>query len=264
MEFTFGIITGGGADRLIKKCVESIRQEKIPKYEIIIVGESSAFGDDVRVIEFDESIKKAWITKKKNIVAQYAKYENIVFLHDYVSLTPGWYEGFLKFGNNFELCITKVLTVIGTRYRDYCLFKPLNSLEPPQTLLPYDFKPTAPFNRLMYVSGTYYIVKRSIALQYPLDERLGWGMAEDLVFCYALADAGIRISCNPNSAVELMKLKLDQHLIGNPIDIATLEEYMKNSDEVILSHVDSQKAYVEYILLNEFGVELSLGRAIKS
>ena len=264
MEFTFGIITGGGMDRLLKQCVESIRQENIPKYEIIIVGESSAFGDDLRVIDFDESVKDAWITRKKNIVAQNAKYENIVLMHDYVILKPGWYEGFLKFGNNFQICVNKILTNKGNRYRDYCIFKSLASLESIQTLLPYDFKPTGPFNRLIYASGTYYVVKRSIALQYPLDERLGWGMAEDLVFCYTLTDAGIQISCNSNSSVQLLKEKGDQDYIGAPIDTKFLEEYMKNSAEVILSHVDSQKAYVEGILSNECGVELSLGRSIKS
>jgi len=204
IDFTFGIITSGGADANLDIIVKSIEQQNIPNYEIIIVGQTCIKGNLVRVIPFDESIKKAWITKKKNIIAQEAKYENIVFLHDYVKFCPGWYEGFLKFGNHFKICVNRITNLSGKRFRDFCLFKEF--LTTP-TLLPYSSKLSPSLSKLAYVSGTYYIVKRDVALRYPLDERLGWNQGEDVLFSQTLSKGGILFECNSFSTVSLLKEK---------------------------------------------------------
>jgi len=204
IDFTFGIITdSASASANIEKIVQSIKQQNIPNYEIIIVGETCVKGEFIQVIPFDENIKRGWITKKKNIIAQEAKYENIVLLHDYVELSRGWYEGFLKFGNSFKICINKI-TMNGKRFRDFCLFKEF--LTTP-TLLPYSAKLSPSLSKLAYVSGTYYVVKREIALRFPLDERLSWGQGEDVLFSQALSKNGILFECNPFSTVTLLKEK---------------------------------------------------------
>lgn len=205
IDFTFGIITAGEADINIERIVQSIELQNIPNYEIIIVGETCVKGDSIRVIPFDETIQKAWITRKKNIIAQQAKYENIVFLHDYVGLSPGWYEGFLKYGNDFKICMNKITNPSGKRFRDFCLFKeflPINT-----TLLPYSCKLSPSLSKLAYVSGTYYVIKRELANQYPLDERLSWSQGEDVLFSQALSKADIVFDCNPFSTVILLKEK---------------------------------------------------------
>ena len=33
-------------------------------------------------------------SKKKNIITQNAKYENIVYMHDYIVLDNNWYKGY--------------------------------------------------------------------------------------------------------------------------------------------------------------------------
>ena len=38
-----------------------------------------------------------------------SKFENIVYLHDYVYLDKSWYEGFLKYGNNFEVVVNRII-----------------------------------------------------------------------------------------------------------------------------------------------------------
>ena len=111
MDFTFGIITDGSSDDFIIKIIASIEEQQIPNYEIIIVGNSKITPTThLKVIEFDESIKNKWITRKKNIICEEAQYENIVLMHDYISLDTGWYKGFLKFGNTFGFCITPIKT----------------------------------------------------------------------------------------------------------------------------------------------------------
>jgi len=66
MEFTFGIITAGDNDHYIQTIIDSIRENHIPIYEIIIVGNTKIQQDGIiRVFEFDETIRAGWITKKK-------------------------------------------------------------------------------------------------------------------------------------------------------------------------------------------------------
>ena len=64
MKFTFGIITGN-AGQQIHDIIDSIEKQEIPEYEIIIVGSSDIIRNHTTNIPFDESIKNAWITKKR-------------------------------------------------------------------------------------------------------------------------------------------------------------------------------------------------------
>jgi hypothetical protein len=78
--FTFGIITVYEDKQRLSEMVENIRNLQVPNFEILIVGggdSSGIDGHDVVKIDFDESIKPRWITRKKNILVQNAKYENI-------------------------------------------------------------------------------------------------------------------------------------------------------------------------------------------
>lgn len=183
MDFTFGIITDGNYDPMVDKIISSIRDEKIPNYEIIIVGNSKITGDDIKVIPFDENIKWRWITRKKNIITENAKYENIVYLHDYVYLLPGWYDGWLKFGENFKACMNIILNEDGTRFRDWLLWdNPLDEnnryiINNSEHIIPYH---VTNLSRYMYFSGAYWVAKKEIMEKYPLDERLVWNEGEDV------------------------------------------------------------------------------------
>lgn len=210
MEFTFGIITSGMNDTLLEKVVQSIHNQSISTYEIIIVGNTNLKFDNCIHVPFDESIKPAWITKKKNIISTMANYENIVLLHDYVCLIDGWYKGFLEFGNDYQVCTTKIIQVNGDRYIDYFLSPhgdAFKSYIPKQRMLPYDFKLTPQLSKLCYLSGTYYCIKKHIALEYPLNEKLSWCQAEDIELFQRLGLNGIVIKCNSNSTVQLLKAK---------------------------------------------------------
>lgn len=225
MDFTFGIVTQGDNEDFLKKLINSIHAQNIPHYEIIIVGNTSIADEKICKISFDENIKKGWITKKKNIIYETAKYDNIVLLHDYLILCDKWYEGFLKF-EDFDICVTKIITKNGNRFRDYTLFPyglgyPYNQ----RALIPYDYKISSPLSRLMYVSGAYYIIKKSIALKYPLNEKLLWGHGEDAELSKRLIKDNIVIKCNAHSIIQLQKEKHQQdweHAL-TPDDIRNLE-----------------------------------------
>jgi hypothetical protein len=222
MDFTFGIITSGQWDGDVLTMIYSIIRNNIPNYEIIIVGNTKIMETDrIRVIEFDETIKSGWITRKKNLIALNAKYENIVLMHDYIMLADDWYSGFLKYGNDFEWCITKIITVEGYRFRDYTLFpsgleqfnisyspaKDIDDYFNYHCLLPYDFENTIQTNKYMYISGAYYVIKRNIAITHLLDENLTHCGGEDVEYSKRLHQHGIIIKCNPYSCVQLLKPK---------------------------------------------------------
>ena len=211
MEFTFGIITDGINDHFINQTIQSIYNNNIEIYEIIIVGNSNIVQNDkIKVIPFDENIKKSWITKKKNIIAENAKFENIVIMHDYIILENDWYSGFIKWGNNFDICVNRIKNNDGTRYRDYVIARDLMYNMPDyieSCLLPYDFENNEISNKFMYVSGSYYVIKKNIALDFKLNEKLIWGQGEDYELSMRLHKAKIIIKCNSFSTISLLKQK---------------------------------------------------------
>ena len=208
MNVTFGVITTGNNDHILSTVIESIIKQNIPYYEIIIIGNTSISHEFVKKIEFDESIRPNWITRKKNMICEQAMYDNIVLVHDYIAFCDDWYQGFLQFGSDFEICVTKIKTIDGLRFRDYTLF-PDGLIYPynVRTLIPYDYKVTSKINKWMYISGSYYVIKKQIALDHPLNERLCWGDSEDVELSKRLIRHGILLQCNPYSTVQLQKKK---------------------------------------------------------
>jgi hypothetical protein len=178
----------------------------------------------ITVIDFDETIKPGWTTKKKNIIFEIAKYENIVVLHDYIKLSHHWYEGFIKFGNDYEFCVSKIINVNGSRYRDYTLFpykvdylnlnyssEDIGDYFKDHCLLPYDFENNQKTNKYLYISGAYFIIKKRVALKHKMNENLIWGKGEDVEYSKRLHNNGIIIKCNSFSEVMLLKYKEPIH-----------------------------------------------------
>lgn len=196
MKFSFGIITLEGHDQFVPAVVQSIRQQNIPEHEIIVVGGSPTECD--KQILFNESAKSGWITRKKNLITQNAKYENIVYLHDYVYLCSDWYQGFLQFGENWDVCMTRILNFDCTRYRDWVAWNDPNlptlgngvmkekwcsegvQLNGGPGCVPYNYNKT----QFMYVSGAYWVAKKEFMTRVPLNEDLIQCEGEDVEWSY--------------------------------------------------------------------------------
>jgi hypothetical protein len=256
MNFTFGIVTGGNNDASIAESIASIREQKIPEYQIIIVGQTNLSGYDIMVVPFDETIKRGWITKKKNLITSFAKYDTIVYMHDYVKLCPGWYAGFLEFGSDFETCVTRIHNKDNRRFRDSVLF--VHQLPRPfqiRALFPYTYTPSMHINRLMYISGAYYIMKKKTAEAFPLNEDLIWGAGEDVDLCFRLTDANIRLHCNPHSSVIFMKQKeqIEWECEMTAEDLQKLESY---TDDQLEEFAVKQRAFVKAWIYRQIGVHI--------
>lgn len=233
IKFTFGIITNAdnGVNEYLPKCVQSILELNIPEFEIIIVGNRNNIINNeylnsitqLQIINFEENIKNNWITKKKNIITQLAKFENIVYIHDYIKFDLNWYEGFKQYGDNFKACMTKIINYDGSRFRDWVLFPWHhcygNSLVPStakfwkycgiennESLLPYVDDHT--LNTWQYFSGAYWIAKKYIMEEMPLDENLVWEQGEDCVWS-AKFSSKYNFNLNHFSTIHLLKYKQD-------------------------------------------------------
>lgn len=212
MNFTFGIVTTNASSdnfNLSQLCY-SIEQQNIPddQYEVIIVGGNTPYNTpQLRILPFYEDSRPGWITAKKNLITQSAKYDNIVYMHDYLVLSENWYKGFEMFGNDFDVCMTPIKNLDGTRYRDWTIWPDdltdvlgkWNS----NYLLPYDI---THLSKYMYISGAYWIAKKSIMKKFPLDENLSWGESEDVVWSKQIREHH-QFSINTNSHVKLQKQK---------------------------------------------------------
>lgn len=184
MKFTFGIITSNKVDQRI---LDSIHNQLIKDYEIIVVGGENVY-DNVIHIPFDDTIKPGWITKKKNIITNHAKYENIVFMHDYICLNKNWYKGFKKFGNEWDICMNIIYNSDGSRFRDWIAYDDPNINWPGKGYPNIHgnsghrmILPSYNYNKFQYmtISGTYWVVKKHVMQQQPLDETLLWAQGED-------------------------------------------------------------------------------------
>jgi hypothetical protein len=197
MQWTFGIITAGDQEERINKIIDSISSQGIlsHNYEIIIVGKCLLKRDNLKIISFDENIKPGWITRKKNIIAQLSVFNNICLLHDYVEFISGWYKSFEIFGEDWDTCMNPIETINGERYRDWTLW--------PVENIPYEDHSKI---RDMYISGTYFCVKKSFLLKHPFNENMIWGQGEDVEWSMRTRFFW-NYRCNPNSIVRFLKLK---------------------------------------------------------
>lgn len=225
MNFTFGIITDGANNDRVNRVVDSIlAADPIgafdKNWDVVIVGGVNATVNcgKLQWITFDESVKPGWITKKKNLITEFARKENIVYMHDYVAIEPGWFEGFERFGDDWDVAMTRVLNADGSRFRDWCFWDhPAHghkwTCREPWCPEGIEFEGTAhpaPYEETdtsrHYVSGTYWIAKRDFMLKYPLDERLGHCMGEDV--CASLEwRKHWNYKMNIHSSVRLLKQK---------------------------------------------------------
>lgn len=230
MKFTFGIITVNGN---LQQVIESIEKQKIDNFEIIIVGGPNQYNKPyIKHIEFNENIKPSWISKKKNIITDNASYDNIVYMHDYIKLDDGWYDGFKDFGNDWDICMTKIFDNDGTRYRDWTLWQDdiKNIYEPNnRLLLPYNIHH---LSKMMYISGAYWVAKKIIMEKFRINEGLTWGQGEDVEWSIRVREYH-NFHINEKSSVSLVKYKGGVSNLTSDNDIIilnNLRDYNRNGE----------------------------------
>ena len=184
-EWTFIIITRGMRDSIMLDNCNSIIAQKIPKFEIIIVGADNnktpayerAGSKIIKHIPFMEADSAGWITKKKNVGCKAARYDNLCVMHDDVVLALDWYEKMKEWGNNWEACNCQFLS-----NPTLCWFYEVDGFN--KILEPGDF------DKRMYIGGHIILLKRFVWDKVKWNEKLFYGQREDVVYSWDLIKSG--------------------------------------------------------------------------
>jgi hypothetical protein len=165
--------------------VKSILDLELESFEIIIVGRSEFPNPAVKCVPFDESVKKGWITRKKNLAVSLSTGDIVVILHDYMKVNKDWTHSNIKslINSTWDVAMCRITNPDGTRWVDWTLWAQ-NSVgirwwfnRSLTNLVPYTLKT---LTRFMYVGGSVMVVRREFMLENPLDENLSWGEGEDV------------------------------------------------------------------------------------
>ena len=236
----------------LEEILAAIRAQKIPHYEVIVCGTYRDRQEkNFTYIPFKDRDDKGWITKKKNMIAREAKYENLCIIHDRIVLDKNWFSGMKKYGNCFEFLGNKQI-VKGTNQRagDWLTYgsKKLDS--------PYQISQLAyqDWDEYIYVSGQLYVLKKSIWNMCQLDETRYWG-EEDVELSFRARDLGYLIRFNEHSSCTALAWRFSELPTKYyPSQIIprdkTLRRLMRMSARMVFSIPGVQK--VAMPLVNEF------------
>lgn len=202
MKFSFGILTLYENTEQIQGVIDSIKSLSIPEYEILLIGPKNDQFENT--IEFDENQKQGWITRKKNVLVDSCKYDNVVVMHDYYTFDKDWYKNFVEFGDDWDVCSNAQLLINGNRhFTDWVTWD--SPIFPRYTALAYDDWSQT---RCMYQSGGYMIVKKDFYKQFPMNEEMTWGTAEDVEWSLRMRTSAVW-KCNGKSIVKHNKVHRD-------------------------------------------------------
>lgn len=205
--WSFCIPTGPGDATGLNMVVKRILELDIPEKEILLCGrpdKSFKYFDKVRIVGEDIPAPPVWITRKKNVLAKEARFENLCILHDRVFLPLNFMQTIRKFGDYFpfaafqSLWFDDLLNLIPVRYSDFgCasethLANRVTAMKGDKPSLfstslfseieKQNFKNGNPLRNHhgSYLTGSLYIVKRQVWLHTPQDEALYWAEFEDI------------------------------------------------------------------------------------
>lgn len=181
---SFIIITSGTNDKEVQLVVDSIDNLNIPNFEIVIVGglSTTLTGRNIIHVPFDETIKPVpWTTRKKNLGVQASKYNTVVIQHDYYAYDSNWYEEYIKFGEDWDICVQQTITLPeqGNARANGWRGGPIPGYPeiPYSMTIPWDIDCFVPY---MAIQGSFWVAKKHVMLEQPLDENLVWGQSDDI------------------------------------------------------------------------------------
>ncbi|OWP52970.1 hypothetical protein [Pseudomonas nitroreducens] len=224
--WTFGLPVGPEDATVLNAVVQRILELDIPNKEILlcgIPGKNFRYFDNVRIVGEDITAPPVQICKKKNRLAQEARYNNLVILHDRVFLPSHFGEIVRRFGPRYPLMTLQsmffdnVRNMSPRRYSDYGMamgsigqgMKGLHrTVDAAVSIAPALFaeiertgfcfaSPMRYAKDLSYPTGSLYICRKEVWNACPLDESLLWAEFEDIEHGIRASQAGVPTRVNP-------------------------------------------------------------------
>jgi hypothetical protein len=193
--WTFGILTASDSASAARMSADILALD-LPEVEVIFCGpRPSAAPVDARVrtIDLDQPEPRGWITRKKNLLAEAARYENLCLLHDRYAVTSDWARALNEYGSCYSVLTfphvyyADVERRFPQRYPDYQVLEQRTGLDAARRDAVYNsdcvFHPDYDdFSETAFCCGGLYIVRRSLLRRVPQDETLFHSEWEDIAF----------------------------------------------------------------------------------
>ncbi len=223
-KWTFGIVTNGKRNEWIERIIGAIQEQKIPHYEIIVCGTyHDRKENNTRYIPFNKRDDLGWITRKKNLIVEAAKYENLCVIHDRLIPDKNWYKGMIKWGNCFEH-LGCVQEKDGLRATDWHFHEKMEH-EEFSFLSLLDYRD---WDVNVFQGGQMHILKRTYAKECPWDETCAWNDLEDVRLGEVLNNRGHILRFNPHSRMDALDYRFGE-IPSVPFDPAKLSSQRRGS-----------------------------------
>lgn len=235
-KWTFGIVTNGKRIDWLEKIIDSISRQAIPNYEIIICGtcpSSVLRNPKISYLPFNRRDDLGWITYKKNLIVDKARYENMCVIHDRILFSDGWYEGMRKWGNCFEHMSCKVVFNGRRDESDWPCIDLIIEKNKKKRLFTssLDYQD---WHKDCFVGGSIHIGKRAFFVQHPWPLNIYWNEGEDFFVSKRLSGSGHIPRFNIHSEVTalsarfsvLPKIKFTPFSSWKKLDRFSLKRYV--------------------------------------
>ncbi|OHE73726.1 MAG: hypothetical protein A2Y14_00305 [Verrucomicrobia bacterium GWF2_51_19] len=215
--WTFGILTGG-KDGYAKAMVEGLLRFNVP-LEIILCGpmpQGLPKDNRIRCIDLDSSEPRGWITRKKNLIAAEARYENLCLMHDRFEIPENFIEAMEAYGPCFAYLTAptfyfpEATRQLKYRYPDYQIFDVDDKVDFAIRYGNIDGRRTYgcaynDFREGAFACGGFYITKKTLWRRIPQKEYLFHAEWEDVIMGLECQRQGIPHRVNPYLQLRSLK-----------------------------------------------------------
>ncbi len=199
--WTFAVLTSGKKEEQVLKFIRSIRDKPQGEaQEIIICGPRAASYDAHKVTYLDKTYRAdlAEISKKKNDIAEMASHPNLLVCHDRYALNPDFFDGFERFGYDFDFVTIRQWLDTGEEFPSYCALR-RGDLVISGTRMLHRYDALYPGH---FVNGGLFAIKTHTFRELPLNPIIFWEQAEDVEFTQILRDHSLPPRMNVFSSSE--------------------------------------------------------------
>ena len=188
--YSFCITAGGQRPKKLERLLESIRNQRIPQFEMIVAGlfESRS---DITYVPMEAAARAGQLTVLRNAAAARSRHAHLVFVDDDIIFQPGWFLALQPHADDHDLFACRLLNLDGTRHWDW------NTFGGPRGHVLLDYHTT---DDHLYITGGMGIMKAQVWETIGWDENRGLGEGEDIDFYHRALDMGFR-ACRCGASV---------------------------------------------------------------
>ncbi|MBU4444071.1 tetratricopeptide repeat protein, partial [bacterium] len=188
---SFCVLSYGHSNESLERCINSIRKQGVPEYEVLVCGTGSE-QTCVKFYHQEEWASLGEINKMRNHLCGHASNEFIVLIDASIELTLDWYIN-IKQADCYDVAGCHLNNSEGERVVDWAYqfkFKDENIPLP----LYYD-----EWSTKAYVSGFLMLIHRNVWEQVRFNENLPLNQDDDVDFCIRASKTGYRVGVFPDA-----------------------------------------------------------------